>query len=202
MNLSIAELVRWLKEPGQNAKVAHAGVGSFAHLCGMLFAQEIGAMVTQVPYRGAGPALLDLLGGQVQVMFASMSSSIEYVRAGKLRALAVTIATRSPVLPDLPTVAELWLLLAVVAAYKRKKKASDAHICRWLHKKSYPDVSPEALRRALQDARNPKRNSVLAQMADLVARKKTGTKALDEAVTAKGVGWVIENADALWELWK
>ena len=59
-----------------------------------------------VPYRGAGPALVDLLGGQVQVMFASMSSSIEYVRAGKLRALAVTIATRSPVLPDLPTVAE------------------------------------------------------------------------------------------------
>jgi len=59
-----------------------------------------------VPYRGAGPALVDLLGGQVQVMFASMSSSIEYVRAGKLRALAITIATRSPVLPDLPTVAE------------------------------------------------------------------------------------------------
>ena len=59
-----------------------------------------------LPYRGAGPALVDLLGGQVQVMFASMSSSIAYVRARKLRALAITIATRSPVLPDLPTVAE------------------------------------------------------------------------------------------------
>ena len=62
--------------------------------------------LVHVPYRGAGPALVDLLGGQVQVMFASMSSSIEYVRAGKLRALAVTTATRSPVLPDIPTVAE------------------------------------------------------------------------------------------------
>src|SRR5262245_12797303 len=59
-----------------------------------------------LPYRGAGPALVDLLGGQVQVMFATMSSSIEYVRGGKLRALAVTTATRSPVLPDIPTVAE------------------------------------------------------------------------------------------------
>jgi tripartite-type tricarboxylate transporter receptor subunit TctC len=65
-----------------------------------------GVNLVHVPYRGAGPALVDLLGGQVQVMFASMSSSIGYVRAGKLRALAVTTATRSPVLPDIPTVAE------------------------------------------------------------------------------------------------
>jgi tripartite-type tricarboxylate transporter receptor subunit TctC len=65
-----------------------------------------GVTLVHVPYRGAGPALVDLLGGQVQVMFATMSSSIEYVRGGKLRALGVTTATRSPVLPDIPTVAE------------------------------------------------------------------------------------------------
>jgi tripartite-type tricarboxylate transporter receptor subunit TctC len=65
-----------------------------------------GVTFVHVPYRGAGPALVDLLGGQVQVMFATMSSSIEYVRGGKLRALAVTTRTRSPVLPDIPTVAE------------------------------------------------------------------------------------------------
>ena len=65
-----------------------------------------GVRSANLPYRGAGPALVDLLGGQVQVMFATMSSSIEYVRGGKLRALAVTTATRSPVLPDIPTVAE------------------------------------------------------------------------------------------------
>jgi hypothetical protein len=96
----------------------------------------------------------------------------------------------------------LFQLLADVAAYKRKHpKAFDTNICRWLRRKSYPDVSSEALRRALQDARNPKRNSELAQMADLVARKATGnwTRALDEAATVKGVSWVIENADALSE---
>jgi tripartite-type tricarboxylate transporter receptor subunit TctC len=65
-----------------------------------------GVNLVHVPYRGAGPALVDLLGGQVQVNFSTMSSSIEYVRAGKLRALAVTTPTRSPVLPDVPTVAE------------------------------------------------------------------------------------------------
>src|SRR2546426_6234120 len=63
-----------------------------------------GVNLVHVPYRGAGPALVDLLGAQVQVMFATMSSSIEYVRGGKLRALAVTTAIRSPVLPDIPTV--------------------------------------------------------------------------------------------------
>ena len=68
------------------------------------FKMMTGVNLVHVPYRGAGPALVDLLGGQAQVMFATMSSSIEYVRAGKLRALAVTTATRSPVLPDVPTV--------------------------------------------------------------------------------------------------
>ena len=65
-----------------------------------------GVNIVHVPYRGLAPALTDLLGGQVQVTFASMASSIEYIRAGKLRALAVTTATRSEALPDIPTVAE------------------------------------------------------------------------------------------------
>src|SRR6202140_4118642 len=60
---NFAELLRWLKEPGQNIKIGHAGVGSFAHLAGVLIAQELGIKVTQVPYRGAGPALVDLLSG-------------------------------------------------------------------------------------------------------------------------------------------
>src|SRR5262249_55633256 len=69
------------------------------------FKMMTGVNLVHVPYRGAGPALVDLLGGQVQAMFASMVSSIEYVRAGKLRALAVTTSTRSPLLPGIPTVA-------------------------------------------------------------------------------------------------
>jgi tripartite-type tricarboxylate transporter receptor subunit TctC len=86
--------------------MASGGIGSGNHIFGELFKMMTGVNLVHVPYRGAGPALVDLLGGQVQVMFASMSSSIQYVRAGKLRALAVTTATRSPVLPDIPTVAE------------------------------------------------------------------------------------------------
>jgi tripartite-type tricarboxylate transporter receptor subunit TctC len=73
---------------------------------GELFKIMTGVNLVHVPYRGLAPALTDLLGGQVQVMFASMSSSIEFVRAGKLRALAVTTATRSEALPQTPTVAE------------------------------------------------------------------------------------------------
>src|ERR1700739_3887 len=82
------------------------GVGSGNHVCGELFSMMTGVKFTHVPYRGAAPALVDLMGGQVQVLFAALSSSIEHVRAGKLRALAVTTATRSPMLPDVPTVAD------------------------------------------------------------------------------------------------
>ena len=86
--------------------MASGGIGSGNHIFGELFQMMSGVHLVHVPYRGAGPALVDLLGGQVQVMFASMPSSIEYVRAGRLRALAVTTATRSPVLTDVPMVAE------------------------------------------------------------------------------------------------
>ena len=77
-----------------------------AHVAGELFKMMAGVDMVHVPYRGGGPALTDLLGGQVQVMFAAMPASIEYIRAGKLRALAVTTATRSEALPDIPTVGE------------------------------------------------------------------------------------------------
>ena len=76
------------------------------HVAGELFKMMTGVDMVHVPYRGAAPALTDLLGGQVQVMFDTMTSSIEYIRAGKLRALAVTTATRSEALPDIPTVGD------------------------------------------------------------------------------------------------
>jgi hypothetical protein len=99
------------------------------------------------------------------------------------------------------TAERLYLLLAQVAAYKRKHpKASDTAICGWLLKKSYKDECLGAVRRALHDARNPKRNSKLARLADGMARKATGnwTTAVDEAATVRAVSWVIENADLLW----
>ena len=75
-------------------------------MAGELFKMMTGVNMVHVPYRGGAPALTDLIGGQVQVMFAALLSSIEYIRAGKLRALAVTTATRSEALPDIPTVGE------------------------------------------------------------------------------------------------
>jgi len=103
---TVPEFIAYAKANPGKINMASAGIGSGNHIAGELFKMMTGVNLAHVPYRGAGPALVDLLGGQVQVMFATMSSSVEYVRAGKLRALAVTTATRSPVLPDIPTVAE------------------------------------------------------------------------------------------------
>jgi len=91
--------------PG-NVNFASGGNGSPPHVSGELFKMMTGVNMTHVPYRGGAPALTDLLAGQVQVQFATMSSSIEYIRARKLHALAVTTATRSDALPDLPTVGD------------------------------------------------------------------------------------------------
>jgi tripartite-type tricarboxylate transporter receptor subunit TctC len=103
---TVPEFITHAKANPGKINMASGGIGSGNHIAGELFKMMTGVNLVHVPYRGAGPALVDLLGGQAQVMFASMSSSIEYVRAGKLRALAVTTATRLPVLPDIPTVAE------------------------------------------------------------------------------------------------
>ncbi len=104
---NIAELVRWMKEPGQNAKIAHAGVGSFGHLAGVLVAQEIGATVTQVPYRGAGPALNDLLAGVADLSSISAVVAGPLLKAGKIKAYAIIGRTRLAGLPDLPTMGEV-----------------------------------------------------------------------------------------------
>src|SRR5260370_21135484 len=83
-----------------------AGTGTTPHLAGELFKMMAGVDMLHVPYRGAAPALTDLLGGRAQVMFEGMLSLTEHIRTGRLRALAVTPVTRSPVLPDVPTVGE------------------------------------------------------------------------------------------------
>jgi tripartite-type tricarboxylate transporter receptor subunit TctC len=103
---TIRELIAYAKVNPGKLTMASGGIGTLSHVEGELFKMMTGVNLVHVPYRGLGPALTDLLGGQVQVMFASMSALIEYVRAGKLRALAVTTATRSDELPDVPTVAE------------------------------------------------------------------------------------------------
>ena len=103
----IAELVRWMKAPGQNAKIAHPGVGSFGHLAGVLVAEEIGASVTQVPYRGAGPALNDLLASVADLSSISAVVAGPLVKAGKIKAYAIIGRTRFAGLPELPTMGEV-----------------------------------------------------------------------------------------------
>jgi tripartite-type tricarboxylate transporter receptor subunit TctC len=105
---NVQEFIAEAKESGK-FNFASSGNGSSIHLTGELFKQVTGLNMTHVPYRGSGPALNDLIGGQVQVMFDNLPSSIQHVRAGTLRALAVTSANRSPALPDLPTLAESGL---------------------------------------------------------------------------------------------
>jgi len=104
---NINELVRWMKEPGQSIKIGHPGVGSFGHLAGVLVAQELGVKVTQVPYRGAGPALVDLLSGQVDLSSQSAVVAGPLVKTGKLKAYAIIGRNRFVGLPDLPTMGEL-----------------------------------------------------------------------------------------------
>lgn len=104
---NIAEMVRWMKEPGRHTKVAHPGVGSFGHLAGVLVAQELGTPVTQVPYRGAGPALNDLLAGQVDMSSQSAVQAGPLIKSGKIKAYAIIGRTRFAGLPDLPTMGEL-----------------------------------------------------------------------------------------------
>jgi tripartite-type tricarboxylate transporter receptor subunit TctC len=101
------ELLRWMKEPGLSIKIGHPGVGSFGHLAGVLVAQELGVKVTQVPYRGAGPALVDLLAGQVDLSSIAAVVAGPLVTARKLKAYAIIGRKRFAGLPELPTMGEL-----------------------------------------------------------------------------------------------
>jgi tripartite-type tricarboxylate transporter receptor subunit TctC len=122
------ELLSWMKEPGQNVKVGHSGVGSYAHLAGVLMVQELGIKATQIPYRGAGPALVDLLAGQVDLESQSAIVAVSHVTSGKLKAYATIGRKRFAGLPNLPTMGELgykkldvdfWHMLLVPAKTPR-----------------------------------------------------------------------------------
>lgn len=103
---TVPEFIAYAKANPGKVNMASAGVGSTGHLAGELLKMLTGAGFVHVPYRGNGPALADTLGGQVQFLFASLPSSIEYIKTGKLRGLAVSSAQRSDALPDVPAVAE------------------------------------------------------------------------------------------------
>ena len=106
---SVAELVSLAKQNPGKLNYASSGAGAAAHLAGELFKTMAGVDIVHVPYKGAQPALTDLIAGQVQLMFATSASVIPYMKAGRLRALAVTTARRAPSVPELPTVSEAGL---------------------------------------------------------------------------------------------
>ena len=103
---SVPEFIAYAKDNSRKINKAATGTGTGDHVAGELFRMMAGIDMVHVPYRGGGPALTDLVAGQVQVMFSGTVSSIQYIRAGRLRALAVTGATRSDELPDIPPVGE------------------------------------------------------------------------------------------------
>jgi tripartite-type tricarboxylate transporter receptor subunit TctC len=102
---SIAELIAYAKDNPGKINMASAGTGSAPHMAGELFNSMAGTNMVHVPYRGQGPALSDLLGGQVQILFAAAPGTVDYIRTEKLRALAVTSPTAADVLKELPTIA-------------------------------------------------------------------------------------------------
>lgn len=103
---TVAEFVAYAKSNAGKVAMGSNGVGATGHLAGEMFRMLTGVTMLHVPYRGEGPALTDLIGGQVQVMFATISGSAELVRSGQLRALAITATERSRALPQVPTLAE------------------------------------------------------------------------------------------------
>ncbi|MFT3721928.1 Bug family tripartite tricarboxylate transporter substrate binding protein [Pseudorhodoferax sp.] len=103
---TVKEMIAYAKAHTGDVTYGSPGSGSSPHVSGALFQSMTGAQITHVPYKGSAPAMSDLLGGQIAVMFDNMPSAIQHVRSGKLRPIAVTTAKRSPELPDVPTIAE------------------------------------------------------------------------------------------------
>src|SRR5437764_1872178 len=103
---NVAEFIAYAKANPGKVNMASSGNGTSVHLSGEMFMAMTGTKMQHVPYRGAAPAITDMLGGQVQVIFDNMPSIIQHIRAGSLRALGVTAAERSPQLPDVPAIAE------------------------------------------------------------------------------------------------
>ena len=100
------ELAKWIDANKGKINLANAGLGSASHLCGLLFQQAVAVDMTTVPYKGTAPAMTDLLGGQVDIMFDNLGSSLGHIKAGSLRALAVAGTARNENLPDVPTMVE------------------------------------------------------------------------------------------------
>ena len=154
---SVQELIAYAKANPGKLNFASSGNGTSIHLSGELFKTMAGVQMAHVPYKGSAPALQDLVGGQVQLMFDNLPSSLALIRAGKLKALAVTSLTRAAALPDVPTVAESGLpgfeasswfgLLAPAATPQPVVVTLNTDVAKWL-------ATPEAREKLLAQGAN------------------------------------------------
>ncbi len=103
---TLEDLIAYVKENGENVTYANAGIGAASQLCGLLFMDALDTQMTEVPYQGTGPAMTDLLGGQIDMMCDQTTNTTSQIQAGEIKAYAVTTADRIDVLPDVPTMAE------------------------------------------------------------------------------------------------
>ncbi|WP_210529929.1 tripartite tricarboxylate transporter substrate binding protein BugD [Rubellimicrobium arenae] len=104
-----ASFIQYVKDNADTVTMANAGIGAASHLCGMLFMQAVDAPIVTVPYRGTGPAMTELVGGQIDIMCDQTTNTTEQIKGGTIKAYAVTTPERLDILPDLPTVAEAGL---------------------------------------------------------------------------------------------
>lgn len=114
---SLKELIALARARPESVNYGSSGNGGFSHLAGAMFASQAGVRLTHVPYRGGSPAMADVIGGQIQMLFSTILQSSPHIKAGKLRALAVTTRTRSRALPDVPTMVESGMPNYVVAGW-------------------------------------------------------------------------------------
>ncbi len=164
---NLAELVEYVKANGDQVTYANAGIGAASHLCGLLFQSAVGAQVTEVPYQGTGPAMIDLIGGQVDFLCDQTTNTTTQIQAGEVKAYAVTSADRLQTLADLPTAREAGL---------------DMEVTVW-HGLYVPAGTPEdvvqklteALQVALQD------QNVIDRFADLGTAPVSQDRATSEA---------------------
>ncbi len=170
-----AELIAYLKENKDTVNYANAGIGAASHLCGMLLMREIGAKLTTVPYKGTGPAMTDLIGGQVDLMCDQTTNTTNQIKAGKIKGYAVTAPQRLEVLPDLPTTQEAGLPGVQVAIW---------------HGLYAPKGTPEAvvkrLTSALQKALTDE--NVIQRFAELGTAPVTEADATPEALSTRLAG--------------
>ncbi len=169
---TIPEFITHAKANPGKVNFASAGVGSVAHMAGELFKAMAGVNLVHVPYRGQAAALTDLIAGQVQVDFATMPPSLELIRAGKLRALAVTSTTRSEALPDLPTIADfLPGYEASVTTALGAPKNTRAEIVERLNKEINAALADPGMKARLADLGNVPMPMTSADFGKLIAEE-------------------------------